>query len=96
MLKKLIIRNFKAIQDMTIEFTPLTVLIGGNGCGKSTVLQALDFLRSIATRDIAEYLRERGWAFEELKSKLIDEKDRPVEFVSEYQFDIDGNIRTVR
>jgi predicted ATPase len=72
------------------------VLIGGNGCGKSTVLQALDFLRSVATRDISEYLRERGWTFEELKSKLIDEKDRPVEFVSEYQFDIDGNLRTVR
>jgi predicted ATPase len=81
---------------MTIDFTPLTVLIGGNGCGKSTVLQALDFLRAAATRDIPEYLRERGWAFEELKSKLIDENDKPIEFVSEYQFDIDGNIRTVR
>jgi predicted ATP-dependent endonuclease of OLD family len=39
MLKTLTIRNFKAIVDMTIEFTPLTVLIGGNACGKSTVLQ---------------------------------------------------------
>jgi predicted ATPase len=96
MLKRLTVKNFKAIQDMTIEFTPLTVLIGGNGCGKSTVLQALDLLRSAATRDISEYLRERGWTFEELKSKLSDEKDRPVEFVSEYQFDIEGNIRTVR
>jgi predicted ATPase len=67
MLKKLMIKNFKAIQNMTIEFTPLTVLIGGNSCGKSTVLQALDFLRSAAARDIPEYLREKGWTFEEIK-----------------------------
>ncbi|MHB9291032.1 hypothetical protein Holit_00102 [Hollandina sp. SP2] len=96
MLKKLTIRNFKAIQDMTIEFTPLTVLIGENSCGKSTVLQALDFLCSAATRDIPEYLREKGWDFGELKSKLDDGNDKPVEFISEYQFVIDGNARTLR
>ena len=56
MLKKLRVKNFKAALDMEIQFTPLTMLIGGNSCGKSTVLQALDFLRSIATRDIDEYL----------------------------------------
>ena len=52
MLKKLTIRNFKAIHDMTIAFSPLTVLIGENAAGKSTVLQAIDFLRSAASRDI--------------------------------------------
>ncbi|MCL2763413.1 MAG: ATP-binding protein, partial [Treponema sp.] len=70
MLKKLTIRNFKAIQDVTIEFTPLTVLIGENSCGKSTVLQAIDFLRSAASRDIPEYLREKGWSFTELLSQF--------------------------
>jgi predicted ATPase len=96
MLKQLTIKNFKSIQDMTIEFTSLTVLIGENSCGKSTVLQALDFLRSAATRDIPEYLREKGWSFEELKSKFNNGVDKPVEFISEYRFVIDGNIRTLR
>jgi predicted ATPase len=82
MLKKLTIRNFKAIRDMTIEFTPLTVLIGGNSCGKSTVLQALDFLRSAATRDIPEYLRERGWDFADLKSQCDGGANQPIEFIS--------------
>jgi predicted ATPase len=82
MLKKLTIRNFKAIQDMTIEFTPLTVLIGGNSSGKSTVLQAIDFLRSTASRDISEYLREKSWAFEELKSQCNDGKNKPSQFIS--------------
>jgi predicted ATPase len=82
MLKKLTIRNFKAIQDMTIEFTPLTVLIGENSCGKSTILQAMDFLRSAASRDIPEYLREKGWKFDELKSKCNGGNAKPIEFVT--------------
>jgi predicted ATPase len=92
MLKKLTIRNFKAIEDMTIEFSPLTVLIGGNGCGKSTVLQALDFLRSAAFRDIPEYLRDRGWKFSELKSQCDGGKDKPIQFISEWAFTINYSV----
>ncbi|MDR1046798.1 MAG: AAA family ATPase [Treponema sp.] len=86
MLKRLTIKNFKAIQDMTIEFTPLTVLIGGNGCGKSTVLQALDFLRSAAIRDIPVYLEMHKWTIAELKSKLNDGENKPIEFISSFVF----------
>jgi predicted ATPase len=93
MLKKLTIRNFKAIRDMTIEFTPLTVLIGGNSCGKSTVLQALDFLRSAVVRDIPEYLRERGWTFADLKSQCDDGQKKPMEFISLYEFQISHKAR---
>jgi len=95
MLKKLTVRNFKAIQDMTIEFTPMTVLIGENGCGKSTVLQAIDFLRSIASRDIPEYLREKGWAFEELKSQLNGGLEKPIEFVTIWDFSTNGYTETM-
>jgi len=86
MLKKLTIRNFKAITDMTISFTPMTVLIGENASGKSTILQALDFLRSSAFRDIPEYLREKGLNFEELKSQLNGGQNKPIEFISIYEF----------
>jgi len=95
MLKKLTIRNFKAIQDMTIEFTPLTVLIGENSCGKSTVLQAIDFLRSAASRDIPEYLREKKWSFEELKSKCNDGKSKPIEFITLWDLLIKGQSETL-
>jgi predicted ATPase len=88
MLKKLTIRNFKAIQDMTIEFTPLTVLIGENGCGKSTILQALDFLCASTYRDIPEYLRDRGWSFDELKSQTKDGFNKPIGFISLFEFNI--------
>ena len=96
MIKKLTIKNFKAIQDMTIEFTPLTVLIGGNSCGKTTVLQALDFLHTAAIRDLPEYLREKGWVFEDLKSKTGDEQESlPIVFISEYQFIINDTVKTL-
>jgi predicted ATPase len=86
MLQKLTIKNFKAIQDMTIEFTPFTVLIGANSCGKSTVLQALDFLRSVATRDISEYLREKGWSAGEMQSRPGDGESKPIEFIATFMF----------
>jgi predicted ATPase len=81
---------------MTIEFTPLTVLIGGNSCGKSTVLQALDFLHSVSFRDIPEYLREKGWKIEELKSQLNGGQDKPIEFIALFGFMIENQIETIQ
>jgi predicted ATPase len=90
------LKNFKSIQDIFIEFMPLTVLIGGNSSGKTTLLQALDFLRSATTREIPEYLREQGWAFEDLKSKFNDGKNKSIEFTTEYKFMIDGIEKSIR
>jgi predicted ATPase len=92
MLKKLTIRNFKAIQDVTIEFTPLTVLIGENGCGKSTILQAIEFLHSASFRDIPEYLREKGWSSNEIKSQLSDGITKQIEFISIFEFQYENKI----
>jgi predicted ATPase len=95
MLKKLTIRNFKAIQDMTVEFNPLTVLIGGNSCGKSTVLQALDFLRSASSRDIPEYLREKGWSFDELRSQVGCNKNGPITFIAVFELTVNNKSESV-
>jgi hypothetical protein len=86
MLKKLTIKNFKAIQDMTIEFTPLTVLIGGNSCGKTTVLQAIDFLRSAVVRDIPEYLMGCKWEASEIKSCTSTQISSPIEMRVTFSF----------
>jgi len=94
-LKKLTIRNFKAIQDMTIEFTPLTVLIGENGSGKSTILQLLDFLFSVSSRDIPEYLREKEWDFEKIKSQYNGGITKPVEFITTWNLLVKGSPETI-
>lgn len=40
-LESLHIQNFRCLRDVSIDFTPLTVLVGPNGSGKTTILQAL-------------------------------------------------------
>jgi predicted ATPase len=48
MITRLSIENFKAIGDeQSIELAPITLLFGGNSVGKSSILQALQYLRSI-------------------------------------------------
>jgi len=74
-IKRIRIKNFKALVDLSLEFTPLTVLVGENSSGKSTVLQALDFLCSITSRDIDEYLKDRDWDFSEIKSQFSSHDD---------------------
>ena len=47
------LRNFKAVQDSgTITFTPLTVFIGNNGSGKSSILEGLEMLYTLITSDL--------------------------------------------
>jgi len=87
LVTKITIMNFKAISFLTLELTPFTMLIGENSSGKSTVLQALDFLFSIASRDISEYLRERRWDFSDIKSQF-SKNDEKMRFTT--TFDIDG------
>lgn len=40
-LASISIRRFKGIENMEVEFDPITLLVGGNNSGKSTVLQAI-------------------------------------------------------
>ena len=41
-LNKILVKNFKAITDMELEFTPgVNLLIGDNGVGKSSLLEAI-------------------------------------------------------
>ena len=49
------LKNFKAVQDSkTIRFTPLTVFIGNNGSGKSSIVEALETFQSIVLSDLDE------------------------------------------
>lgn len=41
MFKRLEVNNFKSLVKFSVELSPMTVIIGNNSNGKSTVLQAL-------------------------------------------------------
>ncbi|MBI5495290.1 MAG: AAA family ATPase, partial [Deltaproteobacteria bacterium] len=46
----LTLKNLRVFEDVTLEFGPLTVLVGDNGSGKSTVLEALRILSRTTSR----------------------------------------------
>jgi len=75
MISSLYIDNFKALNNFTINLRPLTVLIGRNAAGKTSVLQALDLIRSFVTTDIDEYVSRRQWAPHDLKSQLSEKRN---------------------
>ena|SRR5437588_11817239 len=74
------LKNFKAVRDSgVINFTPLTVFIGGNGSGKSSIIEGLEMLHIIATDGLDRAMQ--AWrGFEHIANKgtsheLVTEPD---------------------
>jgi len=67
MITRFRVQNFKNLVD-TGDFCPqaLNVIIGPNGCGKSSLLQSIDFLRAFFMSSVELYLREKGWDYRDL------------------------------
>lgn len=61
-LEKLTIRNFKSIREQTLELGRLNVFIGGNGAGKSNLIEVFRFLREIVNQNLAVYTATKGGA----------------------------------
>ncbi|WP_321338515.1 AAA family ATPase [Breoghania sp.] len=74
-LNKVTIRNFKAIEDTTIDLARMTVIVGANGSGKSSVLQALHWIfqsgrnLSVGTKAV------KGDDFRQSDGSTLSEKD---------------------
>jgi len=67
MITRIHIRNFKSLQDVTVDLGPFTVLIGQNGAGKSSFLQALSLLGWLVShRSINDALQDNGLTYNEL------------------------------
>ncbi len=85
MLKSIHIKNFKAIRNSkAIRLTPLTVFIGNNGSGKSSIIEALETYKTIIESDLDAAMRPwRG--FEYVRNQASPHKlqssngDRPYE-----------------
>ena len=60
MLLKFGLRNFKAFRDQAFDLAPITVFVGRNGTGKSSVLQALAFLKQSSLAGEATYAGSEG------------------------------------
>ena len=75
MIKRIYIDNFKSLMDFELNLAAFTCLVGLNGAGKSTVLQALDFISQQMRGDIDEWLSQRQWQARDIGSKLTAKKN---------------------
>ena len=64
-LSRFRLKNFKAVRDSGIvRFTPLTVFIGNNGVGKSSLIEGMETLRFITEEGLdAAMGRWRGFEY---------------------------------
>lgn len=62
-LRRLSLNGYKSIRQMTeVEFTPLTVLIGSNGAGKSNLVSFLKMLGFVMVQPLSAYVASAGYA----------------------------------
>ena len=46
-IRRLEVKNFRSLKDISLECEELTTILGRNGCGKSTILKALDVFYNV-------------------------------------------------
>ena len=95
------IKNFRALKDLTLgrlwnqkkpePLTPMTVVIGKNGVGKSTLFDAFGFLADALKSGVEEACDARGrGGFERIRAQG---QKGPIEF--EVYYKEDGNARPI-
>jgi predicted ATPase len=90
MIRRIQIDNFKSLDGFLLPPAPnvlgnFTCLIGANGSGKTTVLQAIDFLSQLVKGRVPEWLRERNWSSQELLSQLYAASGECITITTEIQ-----------
>lgn len=86
MLTRFEIDNFKSLVGFSLPLSRFNCLIGLNGAGKTTVLQALDFASHVMSGEVKDWLNARGWSAADLASRLGNKSN--IELALE--LDIDG------
>lgn len=94
MIKSLYIDNFKALNDFSMDLDPFTVVVGNNMSGKSTALQALDFLSNIVKEDFTVFLDRRGWKVADIKSQM--QKSQKMTFACDLELMVEGEMVSVQ
>ena len=75
-LKKITIRNFKAIEEVILELAEFNVIVGANGSGKSSVLQAMHWMfQSGRNRNIKANARGEGALLSEKHASFMPSPD---------------------
>jgi len=93
------VKNFKAIRDSgTIQLTPLTVFIGNNGVGKSSLVEALETVQIMAWNGLDAAIDERWRGFEYISNQAVTHehnlgKQESSKSVAPISFQIEGHAQ---
>ncbi|MGN0739554.1 MAG: DUF3696 domain-containing protein [Treponema sp.] len=88
MITKLTLKNFKSFLERTIDFSPLTVLTGMNGAGKSSVIQAIRMIQKSCGDGQGNPILDDHVMPNQLKTKLTKDDFYLLSFIK------DGNTYT--
>lgn len=66
MIRYFYIAGFKSLIDFNMELSSFNCLVGLNGSGKSTVLQAFDFIAAVHQGRVMGWLEARRWQMSDL------------------------------
>ena len=80
MIHRFRVQNFKSIADVDVELSPVTVLVGRSGTGKSNFVHALRFLRDVLVSNQNPLVLQQSWPL--LRPAKIS--DIPTAFVVEF------------
>ena len=93
MIEKIKIHNFKAIQTASVKLTDLSVFVGNNGSGKSSIIEVLQTLQNILLHDLSTGFNERWFGFDHIRnvSPIPVPKDNKI-FKHDISIEIRGKI----
>ena len=96
-LKKISLRNFKSVKDAEVTISPLTVVVGANSSGKSTLLQAILSISQAISKDLNGTTYPLNGekislgTFAETKSFFAEDLDSPIQIGFELEGDYFSN-----
>lgn len=60
MLARAAFQNFKGLQDLSVDLSPITVIVGKNGAGKTSILQGIHYASQVGARRADEEKNPAG------------------------------------
>lgn len=62
MIKEIVIKGYKSIKEQTVKLSPVNILIGGNGIGKSNFISIFTLIRNLYEQNLQNYIISKGGA----------------------------------